>query len=173
MGPRRCGRHKKDTLRYGAIPLRVSTRYNFARREVQGYDPTVGFPTKDERAARELLDLTDAKSLLAITIPTPAQPQKLHRYIVCGPCAQPDIPKGRWTRVSIAYDSQRKKGVLLKDYWWALQDGFKPEGEVYDLLYRHSVPNIPHCSWAGNVGDDIDKYHRSQTHRFIRKYGIP
>jgi hypothetical protein len=99
-------------------------------------------------------DLADAKSLLAITIPDPDQPQETSRYIICGPCAQPDIPVGRWTRASIAYDVRRKKRVLLKDSWRVLQDDIAPEGEVYAKLHQHDVPNIPYCSHAGDVGDD-------------------
>ncbi|KAF8270304.1 hypothetical protein EI94DRAFT_1439202, partial [Lactarius quietus] len=59
------------------------------------------------------------------------------------------------------------KCVLLKDSWWVLLDDVTPEGEIYSRLHRHSVPNIPLCSCASNVGDDT--HHKSRTHKFIVK----
>jgi hypothetical protein len=146
-------------------------RYSNANREARNHDVTVDSPTDDEaRNARTLDDLAGAQSLLAITMPDPDQPQETSRYIICGPCAKPDIPAGRWTRTSIAYDVRRKKRVLLKDSWRVLLDDITPEGEVYAKLYQHSVPNIPYCSRAGDVGDVT--YHKSRTHDFLVKYNL-
>ncbi len=44
-----------------------------------------------------------------------------------------------------------------------------PEGEVYAKLHKHAVSNIPHCSCATDVGDNL--YHKTQTHEFVSKYG--
>jgi hypothetical protein len=144
-------------------------RYNHASPEACSHDVTVASPTDDEnREVRMLPDFEKAKSLLVITMPDSHQPQETNRYVVCGPCARPDIPAGRWTQASIAYDLQRKKCVLLKDSWWVLLDGILPEGDVYAILHTHRVPNIPLCSCFGDVGDDT--YHKSRTHKFIGKY---
>jgi hypothetical protein len=147
-------------------------RYDAATRDVRGHDLTVRFPTDGEsQRARELSDLADAKSLLTITIPDPDQSQESSTYVIRGPSARPDIPTGRWTRTSIAYDVQRNMRVLLKDSWRVLLEDITPEGEVYARLHQHSVPNIPYCSRATDVGDDF--YHTSRTHEFVGKCGEP
>ena len=143
--------------------------YNYASPEARGHDVTVGSITNDEdREVRMLPDFALAKSLLVITMPDSHQPQETNRYVVCGPSARPDIPAGRWTRASIAYDLRRKKHILLKDSWRVLLDGIMPEGDVYTLLHKYGVPNIPLCSCFGDVGDDT--YHKSRTHEFIGKH---
>ena len=150
--------------------LNFFVRYDHANPETRGHDSTVGPPTEDEdRNARTLSDLTSAKSLLAVTVADPTDPQQSSRYIVCGPYSRPDIPAGRWTRTSVAYDVRRKKRVLLKDSWRVLLDSVTPEGEIYAKLRQNSVPNIPFCSRAGDVGDDI--HHKSRTHEFVGACG--
>lgn len=145
-------------------------RYDRATRPVRGHDLTVRLPTEEEeRDARTLADLADTESLLTIDIPDPDLPQKTNRYVISAPYACPDIPVGRWTRTSIAYDVQRKKRVFMKDSWRVLRDDITPEGEVYAKLHQHAVPNIPHCSHAADVGDET--YHKSRTHEFVGKYG--
>lgn len=148
-------------------------RYDNTNRAIRGHDTTVAFSTLEEdRAARKLEDFAEAKSrLLTVTIPDPHQPRELHRYVICAPCARPDIPAGRWTRVSIAYDVRRKKRVLLKDSWRVLLDDILPEGDVYTMLHQKSVPNVPHCWPFGDVGDDT--YHTSRTHEFVGICGEP
>jgi len=89
-------------------------------------------------------------------------------YIVCGPCAQPDIPVGRWTRTSIAYDVQRDKCVILKDSWRISLEDIMPEGDVYKMLHKGNVPNIPCCSMSGDIGDD--DFHCSWTDKFVGKF---
>lgn len=49
-----------------------------------------------------------------------------------------------------------------------LLDDVPPEGAVYVKLRENSVPNVPHCSLAVDVGNE--KYHKSQTDRFAGKY---
>ncbi len=116
-----------------------------------------------------LSELASAKSLLAVTVANPTHPQQSSRYIICGPCTRPNIPAGRWTRTSVAYDVQRKKRILLKDSWRVLLDSITPEGEIYAKLHQNSVPNIPFCSRAGDVGDDT--HHKSWTHKFVSACG--
>jgi hypothetical protein len=135
-------------------------RYNHASPEARGHDVTVASPTDDENwEVRMLPDFEKAKSLLVITMPDSHQPQETNHYVVCGPCALPDIPAGRWTQVSIAYD-------LRNTEFLAGVNG--TEGDVYAILHKHHVPNIPLCSCFSDVGDDT--YHKSRTHEFIGKY---
>jgi hypothetical protein len=77
----------------------------------------------------------------------------------------PDIPVGRWTRASFAYDKQNGRRVLLKDSWRVLLGGVKPEGEIYRLLHEKRVPNISSYSLAGDVGNET--YHRSRTDEIV------
>jgi hypothetical protein len=70
--------------------------------------------------------------------------------------------------MSIAYDVQMRDHVLLKDSWRVLLDDIQPEGMVYATLQKHSVPNIPRCLLAGDVGEE--DFHRSQTDRFATKF---
>ena len=147
-------------------------RFNYASRQARGHDITVVPPTDDEKqAAQAVLPSTDPGSFLCLTIPSPSQPQESYRYIVPTPCSRPDMLAGRWTRVSITYDVQRGKRVLLKDSWRILLDDFMAEGNVYEILHRAHVPNIPHCSQSGDIGDEF--YHTSQTHNFILDHRQP
>jgi len=75
-------------------------------------------------------------------------------YIICGPCAQPNIPVGCWTQMSIAYDVQRDKCVILKDSWCISLEDIMPEGDVYKMLHKGNIPNIPCCLILGDIGDD-------------------
>ena len=136
------------------------------------HDITAGVPNKDEESkARELKELKGIASLISLSIPDSSSPHKLSRYIVAAPCSRPDVPVGRWTRVSIAYDVNRGKRVLLKDSWRVLLPDILPEGDIYRILHDHLVPNIPHCPLAADIGED--RYHSSRTHEFNNKYGSP
>jgi len=113
------------------------------------------------QAAQTIKELSDANSLLSVTIQG-SQSQGSRRFIISTPCGQPDIPAGHWTQASIAYNVQMGKRVLLKDSWWVLLEGIKPEGEVYTLLHENAVPNIPYCLLAcnapmGGVWPDVGK----------------
>src|SRR6266702_1564079 len=116
-----------------------------------------------------LSDLASTKSLLTITVADPTHLQQSSCYIICGPCTRPDIPAGCWTRMSVAYNVRRKKRILLKDSWRVLLDSVTPEGEIYAKLRQNSVPNIPFCSCAGDVGDNT--HHKSQMHKFVGACG--
>lgn len=50
-----------------------------------------------------------------------------------------------------------------------MSEGNAPEGEIYARLHKHSVPNIPSCSQAGYVGNEL--YHASRTHEFDTRCG--
>ena len=141
-------------------------RFKYANRQARGHDITVEPANEDDKLeARQLEELADATSLLCISIPDDSsQSCEPSRYIIESPCSRPDVPAGRWTRTSIAYDIQRKRRVLLKDSWRVLLDDISPEGDIYSKLHSHSVPNIPYCSRAGNIGNDL--YHASRTHEF-------
>jgi len=65
------------------------------------------------------------------------------------------------------YDVQRNQRVFLKDSWWVLIDGIKPEGEVYDMLHKNQVPNVPCCSLGRDIGDQL---HRSYTDTVVETY---
>jgi hypothetical protein len=144
--------------------------YNNATCTSCGHNLTVSSPTESEEiSARKLADLADIESLLSISIPDPDNPQESSQFIISAPCACPDIPAGRWTWMSIAYDVRRNKCILLKDSWQVILEDITPEGEVYAKLHQHAVPNIPHCLHYTNVGADI--YHTSRTHKFVGKYG--
>src|ERR1700682_568346 len=146
-------------------------RYSAADREARGHDPTVRRATEDEwKCVQNVCGLADVpmKSLLSVTIPTSDQPQDSKHYIIHAPRSEPRIPAGRWTRVSVAYDMERRQRVLLKDSWRVVLPDIMPEGLVYAKLHENLVPNIPHCSQAGDVG--VNKYHESQTQRFVGKF---
>ena len=115
-------------------------RYNVAGEETCGHDSTICPFTPDEGQPSMFTKLDNAKQLLSITIDS-------KRFIVPSPSPRPDIPVGCWTQVSIAYNLQRKKCVLIKDFWQLLLHGLHPEGEIYRRLHDHSVPNIPQYFW--------------------------
>jgi len=73
--------------------------------------------------------------------------------------------------MSIAYDVERKKRILLKDSWRVLLDDISLEGEIYSYLHNQSVPYIPHCYQAGDIGNKL--YHTSRTHEFNPEPGLP
>jgi hypothetical protein len=141
-------------------------RYHIADREARGHDSTVKLPNNDEiiLAKAVVPELAEAKSFLAIDISD-------RRYIIQGPELRQGIPVGRWTRVSFAYDIEENCRVLLKDSWRVLLPDIQPEGEIYRLLHRRQVPNIPRCVLASDVDDDT--HHRSRTHEVIDKCKTP
>ena len=146
--------------------------YDNASRAIHGHESTVDLPTDVEaQNACKLPDLANAKSLLAVTISDPGCSRKSNHYVIFPPCAHPDIPAGCWTRTSIAYDVQREQHILMKDSWCVILPNVIPEGEIYARLHWNKVPNIPRCSCATDVGDNIA--HMSQTHEFVSKYGEP
>jgi hypothetical protein len=57
---------------------------------------------------------------------------ELHRYIIKSPYAQPSLPEPitRLTHTSVAYDTQRKKRVFIKDSWRIVAADVPVEGQV-------------------------------------------
>jgi len=43
-----------------------------------------------------------------------------------------------------------------------------PEGDVYKMLHKGNVPNIPCCSMLGDIGDN--DFHCSWTDKFVGKF---
>ncbi|KAF8487817.1 hypothetical protein F5888DRAFT_1624165, partial [Russula emetica] len=131
-----------------------------------GHDSTVHSSSTPEEIAlaRAIVpELKDVESFLVLTIPDDSDRPSERRYIISSPEPRPDIPIGRWTRSLFALDVKEKCRVLVKDSWRVLLKDIKPEGELYDLLHRGKVDNIPSCLLAGDVGADI--YHQTQTHK--------
>ncbi|KAF8494313.1 kinase-like domain-containing protein [Russula emetica] len=141
-------------------------RYGIADSEVRGHDSTVHSSSTPEEIAlaRAIVpELKDVESFLVLTIPDDSDRPSERRYIISSPEPRPDIPVGRWTRSLFALDVKERHRVLVKDSWHVLLKDIKPEGELYDLLHRGKVDNIPSCLSAGDVGADI--YHQTQTHK--------
>ncbi|KAF8488032.1 hypothetical protein F5888DRAFT_1755852, partial [Russula emetica] len=141
-------------------------RYGIADSEVRGHDSTVHSSSTPEEIAlaRAIVpELKDVESFLVLTIPDDSDRPSERRYIISSPEPRPDIPVGRWTRSLFALDVKERRCVLVKDSWRVLLKDIKPEGELYDLLHRGKVDNIPSCLSAGDVGADI--YHQTQTHK--------
>jgi hypothetical protein len=140
-------------------------RYNNADAVVRGHDTTVGPPDPNDITSAKAIvpELTNAKSFLLVTIEYEQTP---HRYIICSPEPRPDIPVGRWTRSSFAYDIQNRRRVLLKDSWRVILDNIEPEGEIYKWLRDGKVPNIPSYKLSMDIGDDT---HKSRTQGTINK----
>jgi hypothetical protein len=45
----------------------------------------------------------------------------------------------------------------MKDSWRLAIEGVPKEGDIYLKFEANEVPNVPHCSNSGDVGDDA--YH--------------
>jgi Fungal protein kinase len=149
------------------------TRYNDAPSNIRGHDSTVTTisnliqPEIFQRARSVVDELANEDSLLLLAIPEPDGSPTSRHYAVSQPRVQPDVPTGRWTRTSIAYDVQRSRRVLLKDSWRILIDDIIPEGEVYNMLHEKGVPNVPVCSLANDIGDHL---HVTRTNQFVGTY---
>ncbi|EJD36483.1 hypothetical protein AURDEDRAFT_74152 [Auricularia subglabra TFB-10046 SS5] len=74
-------------------------------------------------------------------------------YYVSRPFTHQHIyPIGRGTRCYTAYEAQSGRLVLLKDTWRV--EAYTREGEVYELLSKNSVHNIPGMKAHGDVQPD-------------------
>jgi hypothetical protein len=135
-------------------------RYDHAGRDMRGHDETVHNATDEQQTgARATVDeLKDVKRLVTVAI-------KDHYYVIRAPFARREIPVGRWTRTSIAYDVQMKKRVFLKDSWRVALPGIDREGDIYHTLQQAKVPNVPLCLDSGDIGNIT--YHNTQTHKFM------
>jgi hypothetical protein len=146
-------------------------RFNDATRAARGRDLTVRPANSTERRkVRGLQPFAKASSFLTITISDPSRRKDASNFIICAPYAQPDIPAGRWTRTSIAYDVQADKRVFLKDSWRIHLDDIPPEGETYARLHKGGVHNIAECALAGDVGEEC--FHRTWTQDFNGQSGV-
>jgi len=166
----RSGAIVTEQIEYETAPFLFDflLRYDIASKEMRGHDCTVSRPRKEEeKKAREFLGLADAEPLLSITMPD-LYSLEPRNFIFPRPCAKPNIPAGRCTRTSIAYDVKDNRRVLLKDSWRVVLDDIEPEGRIYLKLAEKSVPNIPVCVAACDVGED--SYHSSQTDKFTHNY---
>ncbi len=136
--------------------------YNMAQPEAHGYNSTVK-PLKlheIEPAKATIPELAKANSFLAITTSNEC-------FIIRSPNAQPDVPVGHWTHLSFAYDVNNKHRVILKDSWHVQVDNIKPEGKIYEILHANHIPNIPHFSYASDVGDDTQ--HQTRMDKVFEK----
>jgi hypothetical protein len=133
-----------------------------AQPEARGCDSTVQPPNphKIGLAKAAVPELAKANSFLAVTASD-------GRFIIRSPDARPDVPVGRWTRTSFAYDVNNKRRVILKDSWRIQVDDIEPEGKIYEMLHANHILNIPHFSCAGDVGDDI--HHQIRTGEVFEK----
>jgi hypothetical protein len=130
-------------------------RYDFSDREARGHDITVCPASSDDvTSAKKNIPGWPAGECLDVTISN-------QHFIIPSPGPTPDIPVGRQTRVSLAYDKRNERKVFLKDSWRVLLDGIISEGDTYDILYQKKVPNIPSYLLSEDVGDAT--YHRSRT----------
>jgi hypothetical protein len=59
----------------------------------------------------------------------------------------------------LAFNTETREIVFLKDYWRADVDGMKKEGEIYALLESKGVPNIA----PFGKGNDV-RCHMTLTH---------
>ncbi len=128
------------------------------------YDTVCASTRGEDLEAREAVrKLEHEKHLLTMMIND-------QRYVIHAPCAQPDVPVGCWTRMSVGYDLQKKQCVFLKDSWWVVHKDIIPEGDIYATLQLHGVRNVSHCINCSDIGDET--YHTTQTCEFteyIRK----
>lgn len=135
-------------------------RYNHADLDNRGHDNTVRDSTEQEaQDAQTAIDEWKQEGrLLTVTIQN--QP-----YVIRPPCAQPDIPVGRWTRTSVAYHCETKKRVFFKDSWRVSHPDVTAEGDIYTMLRNSKVTNVPGCLAHGDVGNET--YHSTRTHGFV------
>ena len=130
-------------------------RYDFSDREARGHDITVCPASSDDvKSAKGKTRGWPAGECLDVTISD-------KHFIIPSPAPTPNIPVGRWTRASLAYDKQEGRQVLLKDSWRVLLEGVTSEGDIYHILHQNKVPNIPTHLLSEDVG--VTRYHRSQT----------
>ena len=143
------------------------TRYNEAERPAQGHNGSVRKASSAEAKKAIYTNKSFASpDLLVVTVPRKDCKSNCSNYVIKPPVAQPYTPPGHATRTSIAYDIQRDVIVFFKDSWRVVCDKVMREGEVYAILSAVKVPNIPHCSASGDIGDDL--YHLTSTSRFAK-----
>jgi len=143
------------------------TCYDQAEKPARGHDSSVRPATTAEATEAIVADrefFSSTRNLFVVTIPNHDCELKRSEYVIKPPVARPYTPPGRATRTSIAYDIQRRVVVFFKDSWRVAFNEVMREGEVYAILNKAKVPNIPRCSASGDVSDEV--YHSTSTDRF-------
>jgi serine/threonine protein kinase len=59
----------------------------------------------------------------------------------------------------------------MKDSWRLVIDRVPKEGDIYSKFKANAVPNVPHCSNSGDIGNKT--YHSTRTGEFIDKDWAP
>ncbi len=133
---------------------------------MRGRDDSIHGATQAEtlKAVHANKEFRISQDLLVVTVPLQGRESECGEYIIKPPVARFYTPPGRATRTSIAYDIQRNRIVFFKDSWRVACDGIKKEGELYAILNRACIRNVPHCSASGDVGKGI--YHSTCTSQF-------
>ncbi len=103
--------------------------YNHAGPNKHGHDVTVRDSTNTEQQdAQTIVDeLKDVEHLVTVSM-------LQQDYVICAPCAQAEIPVGRWTQTSVTYHCQEKQHVFFKDSWQVLHPDVTLEGDIYFML---------------------------------------
>jgi hypothetical protein len=144
--------------------------------DVRGQDTTVRLAKKEEiedavNAVKELKGLETPLLVVSIPISATGKPSGLE-YVVASPLASIRVPVGRWTRTSMGYDIQSKRSIFMKDSWRLVIEGVPREGDVYSKFEEQGVPNVPHCSNSGDIGNDTS-YHSTRTDHFVNENWAP
>ncbi|KAI9430286.1 hypothetical protein H4582DRAFT_2087211 [Lactarius indigo] len=120
------------------VLLDFFTLYDQAERPVRGHDISVRVARQAEtlKAACASNEFLISQELLVVTVPLQGR-------------------ESEWGEDHI---------VFFKDSWRVACDGIKREGELYAILNRACIPNVPRCLASGDVGEDI--YHSTCTSQF-------
>ncbi|KAI9442083.1 hypothetical protein BJY52DRAFT_1089943, partial [Lactarius psammicola] len=147
--------------------------YDKATPEAWGCDQFVTKPTPGEidAALGAWDDFDHSTSLLVVSLHNQDLHPEPHRYVIISPRARPSLPIGRSTRMSVAYDLQRKKRVFMKDSWRIVAANTTMEGQVYQMLNQRKVRNVPLCVDFCDVGED--NYHKTQTESLVHESWVP
>ncbi|GJE94212.1 hypothetical protein PsYK624_103800 [Phanerochaete sordida] len=89
--------------------------------------------------------------------------------IIKRPFVQPYSPCGRSTKAYLAYDMKGKKLMILKDSWRTAHGTRESEAEIYQILIKHGVPNIPDVPYAEDVFDKRGDPQKSFVDSFSRR----
>jgi len=163
-----------------AIPYNVNPEffnffkyYNDASFDVRGIDSIMTKPTDPEiqTTLGTWTSGVDDESQTFLVISLCNEAGHAQRYVIPSPYPRPSLPVGRCTRTSVAYDLQNNVGVYMKAFWRiVLNDNDIKEGEVYQVLSKANVRNIPRCV---AFCDFQDQYHQTQTHTFAGESWLP
>ena len=167
MGSEWRNRHSAHLLSTDPELMDFFTCYDQAERPVRGHDSSVRLATTAE-AQKAIVADREFSPVLRISLSSPSRIKTASQNAASTSSnhllSRPYTPPGRATRTSIAYDIQRDLVVFFKDSWRVACNEVMREGEVYAILNKAKVPNIPRCSASGDVGDDT--YHSTSTNRF-------